>query len=227
MRLHVAASAFAFVVLGLPLSASAQSVEPTPAQAARLYDSLARTINRGADVFNDEADYAGCYHLFEGALISIKPFASAERQKDIDDALAKSARMARFEDKAYRLRGALDVVREEFRRMAGGKSGTAAKEEAKKETKPAPTLKAEEKKPATETKTEKKPPDTKKAADAPKANPIPLPEKIEEKTKSSQAAPGVERIPGVVPFEFSTVAIARLQETTRVPRLREHTLPAA
>ena len=39
-----------------------------------LADSLREVINTGADLFNKYGDYAGCYRLYQGGLLSIKPF---------------------------------------------------------------------------------------------------------------------------------------------------------
>jgi hypothetical protein len=208
MRHHLACSLVVALAICLP-QAHGQSVQPTPAQAAKLYESLRDTINHGADVFNQQADYAGCYRVFEGALLAIKPFASANRAKEIDDALTKAARMARFEDKAYQLRTILDAVREDFRVLARNPQGT--KDEPKQEIKKLPPdetkAKADEPKKPTEVKkpTEAKPevkPPVKSPVEEPKTKRIPLPEKIDAgesgSKKSAQSEPKVGHVVGTV-----------------------------
>ena len=212
MRYPLACSILVAFVSVLP-QAHGQSVQPTPAQAAKLYQSLRDAIDHGADVFNQQADYSGCYRIFEGALLSIKPFASATRIKEIDDGLAKAARMARVEDKAYQLRTILDAVREDFRLIARTPQG--AKEETKKETKTPPTLKTETKpdetkKPAEVKKTPetkapaevKKAPEVKHPAEEPKVKGVPLPEKIGplegEPKKTTRTEPKAGHVFGTV-----------------------------
>ncbi|MBX9680630.1 MAG: hypothetical protein K2X38_17895 [Gemmataceae bacterium] len=176
-----------------------QSVQPTAAQAAKLYQSLRDAIDHGADVFNQQADYSGCYRIFEGALLSIKPFASATRAKEIDDGLAKAARMARVEDKAFQLRTILDAVREDFRVLARGPQAT--KDEPKKETKT----------PAEE----KKPPEAKPSVEEPKVKAVPLPEKIGplegEPKKTTRAEPKVGHVVGTVSINGRPMQGGKLQ----------------
>ncbi|MFO0866755.1 MAG: hypothetical protein U0744_19300 [Gemmataceae bacterium] len=188
--------------------AHGQSVQPTQAQAAKLYESLRDTINHGAEVFNQQADYAGCYRVFEGALLSIKPLASSNRAKEIDEALTKAARMARFEDKAYQLRTVLDAVREDFRVLA------RTKDEPKQETKKLPPIETKKPDETKKPKEAKKPVEVKKPAevkktpepkppvDEPKIKGIPLPEKIgpleDEKKTTTQIMPKVGHVVGTV-----------------------------
>lgn len=79
--------------------------------AKSLRESLKDVINNGADLFNKYGDHAGCYRLFQGALLSVKPFLQPAAQKEIDDALARAERMSRFSEKAFELRKVIDHVR--------------------------------------------------------------------------------------------------------------------
>ena len=80
-----------------------------------LYESLRDVINNGADLFNLQADHAGCYRLYQGSLLSIKPLLKAELQREIDAALVQAEKLPAFADRAYELRKAIDRVREQVR----------------------------------------------------------------------------------------------------------------
>ena len=56
------------------------SATETKAEDALVYKTLRDVINEGADMYNAQGryknmdrDYAGCYHLYEGALMVAKP----------------------------------------------------------------------------------------------------------------------------------------------------------
>src|SRR5438067_1415154 len=38
-----------------------------------IYASLRTVINQGADIFNLQGDHVGCYRLYQGALVAVKP----------------------------------------------------------------------------------------------------------------------------------------------------------
>jgi hypothetical protein len=76
-----------------------------------LRDSLKEVINVGADLFNKYGDHAGCYRIYQGALISIKPFLPPETQKEIETSLVEAEKQARFSDRAKELRKTLDNIR--------------------------------------------------------------------------------------------------------------------
>ena len=60
-----------------------------------------------------ERDYLGCYHLYEGALIAIRPLLAdrADLQKLIDDGLDNARNTPRPEMRAFVLRDVIDQVR--------------------------------------------------------------------------------------------------------------------
>ena len=80
-----------------------------------LYKSLRDVINTGADLFNLQGDYAGCYRLYQGSLLSIKPFLQVGMQRDIDKALAEADKKANFADRAHHLRKAIDAIRAQIK----------------------------------------------------------------------------------------------------------------
>jgi len=75
--------------------------------------ALRDVINHGADLFNLQGDYAGCYRVFQGALIGIKPLLGhrPDLQKEIEDGLGQAERLPRVVDRAFALRKVIDSVR--------------------------------------------------------------------------------------------------------------------
>src|ERR1043166_352689 len=60
-----------------------------PHDSADLYNSLRDVINYGAELFNKQADHAGCYRVYQGALISIRPFMAPAMRKRIDAGIVR------------------------------------------------------------------------------------------------------------------------------------------
>lgn len=79
--------------------------------ATALNNSLRDVINVGVKMFNEQGDYAGCYRLFQGSLLSVRPFLAPDLQKKIDQGLANAEKMRNYADRAYELRGVLDEIR--------------------------------------------------------------------------------------------------------------------
>jgi hypothetical protein len=80
-----------------------------------LYASLADVINHGARVFNSNNDHAGCYRIYEGALLTIRPLLRhrPQLQLAIDAGLAQATRTRTWSDGAFALREVLDKIRDE------------------------------------------------------------------------------------------------------------------
>jgi hemoglobin len=106
------------IVLGL--ASLAMATAPAAAQEKKaagkhdtraLYESLRDVINAGADLFNKEADYAGCYRVYVGGLLSIRPFLPRDLQTDINETLARAEKLSRFSDKAFEVRKSIDRIR--------------------------------------------------------------------------------------------------------------------
>src|SRR5438445_6163467 len=78
--------------------------------------SLPKVINTGADLFN-EGDRAGCYRLYQGSLLTLRPLLEhhADLQKAIDKAMADADQQPTVGARAFALRGALDKIRHTLR----------------------------------------------------------------------------------------------------------------
>jgi truncated hemoglobin YjbI len=89
----------------------------------RIHDVLKDVINTGADVYNAKAEdrdlylremnRAGCYRIYQGALLTVQPLLAhrPQLQKVIDNSFAKASTQASMAEKAFTLREALDEVR--------------------------------------------------------------------------------------------------------------------
>jgi hemoglobin len=91
----------------------AQDTQPLAEKhdAKALRDALRDVINTGADLFNKYGDHAGCYRLYQGALLSVKPFLAPATQKEIDEAIAEAEKLPRYGDRAFALRKTIDAIR--------------------------------------------------------------------------------------------------------------------
>jgi hemoglobin len=107
------AGAACLLVLSLTGTFWAQDQKPVAAKhdAAALRASLKDVINTGAALFNKYGDHAGCYRLYQGALLSVKPFLAPATQQEIDSALAEAESLPRFSDRAFALRKTIDGIR--------------------------------------------------------------------------------------------------------------------
>ncbi len=76
-----------------------------------LYNSLRDVINTGAKLYNDSGDHAGCFRLYQGSLLSVKPFLAPDLQKKIDDTLAGCDKLNSYADRSFELRKVLDEIR--------------------------------------------------------------------------------------------------------------------
>jgi len=82
-----------------------------PAQRQPLYLLSKDVISKGVKIFNENGDHAGCYRLYEGALLSVRPYLDKKLQEEVDGGLAAAAKMPSFSDRAFELRRVLDLVR--------------------------------------------------------------------------------------------------------------------
>jgi hemoglobin len=105
-------AAACLLVLALTSAFWAQEAQVTEKHETKvLRAALKDVINQGAELFNKYGDHAGCYRLFQGALIAIKPFLAPPRQQEIDKALAYAESLPRYSDRAYELRKTIDSIR--------------------------------------------------------------------------------------------------------------------
>jgi hemoglobin len=123
----------ACVALGLTISCAQQAAagadEPMKTQAPAplerkaldetVYKTLREVINKGADLYN-AGDTAGCYRLYEGALMATEPLLDhrPNLQKDITAGLAKAAATPFLDQRAFVLREVIDKVRTDLRGAA-------------------------------------------------------------------------------------------------------------
>jgi hypothetical protein len=112
-------------LLALIGSFSAQEENPPAEKHAfqALRDALKDVANAGAELFNKDGDHAGCYRVYQGALVAIKPLLPPGVQAEVTTALVEAEKLPRFSDRAFALRKAIDGIR------AQGKSpGTEKKQ---------------------------------------------------------------------------------------------------
>jgi hypothetical protein len=117
---------------------------PPKHDGSALSDSLRDVINTGAKMYNDQGDHAGCYRLYQGSLLSVRPFVAAALQKNIDDGISKAEKMSSFADRAFELRRVLDEVRAAAK--SGEKGEKGEKNEDKKDKKDEKDKKKDDKK---------------------------------------------------------------------------------
>ena len=79
--------------------------------ASKLDEALRDVINEGRKMFNEQGDHAGCYRLFQGSLMAVRPFLAKDLQARIDGGIAKAEKMPSYADRAWELRRVLDDVR--------------------------------------------------------------------------------------------------------------------
>jgi len=107
-------------VLAGPARADEKKPDATPQPRQALDRQLAEVLkdvhNRGADLYNS-GDVAGCYRLFQGALLTLRPLLDhrAELQKTIDGALAESERNPDMRRRAFALHRLIEDVRSQLK----------------------------------------------------------------------------------------------------------------
>jgi hemoglobin len=93
----------------------------TKAVDKQVFDALRDVINTGRDLFNKYGDYSGCYRVFQGSLLTVKPLLThrPDLQKVIEKGMADAEQFSYAHQRAFALRKVLDTVR------AGLRSGAA------------------------------------------------------------------------------------------------------
>lgn len=83
-----------------------------------VFHVLRDLINRGVEIYT-AGDHAGCYRLYEGALIMVRPLLNhrPELQKNINSGLVYAAREEVVWKRAFILRETLDHIRREVRSL--------------------------------------------------------------------------------------------------------------
>jgi truncated hemoglobin YjbI len=112
-RPRAAVVAVALALLGLCLPADAHQGGDDKAFEKNVEAGLVAVINHGANLFNNQNDFAGCYRLYEGALMSLRPMLGKypDLQKMIDKGLQEANGIPKMHDRAHALRKVIDEVR--------------------------------------------------------------------------------------------------------------------
>jgi hemoglobin len=106
-----------------PVGSNTSQAQDKPAETIKtadldkqIYDLLRTVINTGADLYNREADRPGCYRVYQGCLLTLRPLLGhhPDLQKEIDSAFADADRMPDAAGRAFRLRYALNMMRQKF-----------------------------------------------------------------------------------------------------------------
>lgn len=114
-------------------SASTQDKKPETEPLSRsaidglLYANLRDVINHGAILYNS-GDWNGCYRLYEGALMSVRPLLGHHRdlQKAIDDGITNAQQDPMLFRRAFVLRKILDRLRADLKGVAPAKKSKKA-----------------------------------------------------------------------------------------------------
>ena len=165
----------------------------------QLVEMLRDVHNRGAELYNG-GDVAGCYRMFQGALMAVRPALALhpELQKTIDAGLAGADRNPRIDQRAFALHDLIEKVRAEL------KGGTAAKSAEKM-----PTGKKPEEIKAVPKKDERKPlPDA-----PPPTPPRPSDKKAEEKKAEEGTVQGKISLKGAPLAGGDIIFVAGGKET--------------
>ena len=100
------ATVLALVITGPFWAGGPKNGPMAKSQDEQISNVLKEVINKGADLFNQQRDFSGCYRLYEGALLAVRPQLSAhpELQKSIDKGLADAAANPSVVQRAFTLR---------------------------------------------------------------------------------------------------------------------------
>ncbi len=86
-------------------------------------DTLRAVHNTGADLYNEKKDFPGAYHVYQGALITIRPLLAhrPDAQKLIDTGFADADKETDLARKAFVLHVAIEGVRKNLKDTASEK----------------------------------------------------------------------------------------------------------
>jgi hypothetical protein len=136
---------FLSTALVLTLAAAAPAQPPTPAALDKLaVDALREVHNRGAELYN-RGDAAGCYRMYEGALLVVRPFLAHRPDvlKVLDSGLADVAKAPDgVKVQAFRLHELIEKIRAELKGGAKKASPVEAKSKPMPKTSPKPAAPA-------------------------------------------------------------------------------------
>jgi hemoglobin len=112
---------------GLGRARDQAAAAPDKNTDALVFSTLREVINRGADLYNPpNSDYAGCWHFYEGALISVRPFLAQRPalQEKITKGLSDAYNESSIAARAFVLRKVIDEIRSAVR--PGGRVAAAS-----------------------------------------------------------------------------------------------------
>jgi hypothetical protein len=103
-------------VASLPGAAHAQKDEGDKTFEKSIDETLRKVIDLGADIYNKQSDYNGCFRLYEGALLTLKPVLTKypDLQKAIDSGVNNAYTLTRVDERAHALRAVLGTIRMTF-----------------------------------------------------------------------------------------------------------------
>ncbi len=111
------ATACVLALAGAGRAADEKTAGPVDRKAldTALYNNLRDVINRGAALYNS-GDQAGCYRLYEGALMAVRPLLAhhPDLQKAIGEGLTGAEQDPMLNRRAFALRSVLDRVRDDI-----------------------------------------------------------------------------------------------------------------
>jgi hypothetical protein len=89
-----------------------------------IYQALKGVINTGSDLYNQSGDAAGCYRLYQGGLLALRPLLGPhpDMQRAIDTALADAEQQPTFRQRAFALNRTLRDLRAQLKPQQPGKS---------------------------------------------------------------------------------------------------------
>jgi truncated hemoglobin YjbI len=113
-RAAVVMAALGVLALGLP--AAARQGGDDDAFKKNADKAIVDVINHGAALFNNQNDYNGCYRLYEGCLMTLRPQLGKfpELQKAIDEGIREANTLGRADLRAHALRKVLNEIRYTF-----------------------------------------------------------------------------------------------------------------
>jgi hypothetical protein len=122
---------FGLCVVAVAATASAQPPAP---EVDKLADEVLKDVhNRGAELYN-RGDPAGCYRMYQGALLAIRPFLThrPEARKILDNGLTEVAKSSDPKVQAFRLHQIIEQVRAGLKKSAATTKTTGKPEEKEK-----------------------------------------------------------------------------------------------
>jgi hemoglobin len=113
-RAAVVTAALGILALGLP--AAARQGGDDDAFKKNVDRTIVDVVNHGAALFNNQNDYNGCYRLYEGCLMTLRPQFGKypDLQKLIDEGIREANTQGRADLRAHALRKVLNEIRYTF-----------------------------------------------------------------------------------------------------------------